>query len=41
MMTIITDHSHSGALQGQHKQIKTNIVKFLQEPITWAPGMIY
>ena len=45
MITIITDHSPSGALQGQYKQIKTNIKKkkkkFLQEPITWAPGLIY
>ena len=27
MIIIITDHSPSGALQGQYKQIKTNIVK--------------
>ena len=44
IIIIITDHSPSGALQGQYKQIKTNIVKkkkFLKEPITWAPGLIY
>ena len=43
MIIIITDHSPSGALQGQYKQIKTNIVKkkFLKEPISWAPGLIY
>ena len=27
MIIIITDHSPSGALQGQYKQIKTNIKK--------------
>ena len=36
MIAIITDHSPSGALQGQYKQIKTNIKKtksFYRSPL--------
>ena len=36
MITMITDHSPSGALQGQYKQIKTNIKKtksFYRSPL--------